>query len=67
VGVYKEDGTERGGLDHDATELGLAYADALICSILCPLVLSLLRELNFVLICNYLGHFVGCMWVEPGV
>lgn len=28
--------------------------------------LSLFTTISFVLMCNYLGHFVGCMWVEPG-
>jgi hypothetical protein len=44
----------------DWIELGLAALS------LCLGFVSV-QKLSFVLMCNYLGHFVVCMWVEPGV
>ena len=48
----------------DRIELGLAAA-LFVCVFLCALALlvfSVFRNQSFVLMCNYLGHFVGCKW-----
>jgi hypothetical protein len=64
----------RGEQDHamiglDWIELGLACRCScfnLFCTVPMGFVSGLI-ELSLASICNYLGRFVACMWVEPGV